>query len=259
MRHADLLDQFQGAIMGGPLPQGVTASIPGAVTQRFNVYRNNVHHSLGVALGARFPVVARIVGPEFFAAMAPVYLKTGLPDSPLLFQWGQTFPDFLTGFPPLVGLPWLADVARLELARGKAYHAADAEALPAAALGQAAQDAGRARLTLHPSVQLLASVWPVVTAWAMNQPGATPTPLPANRPEAALILHDRRDEVPVQEIGPGDLAFVAAVQRGETLLQAAAEGQAAEPGHTPAGILTTLARTGALVGLSMGDDACLHG
>ncbi|MBL8561032.1 MAG: putative DNA-binding domain-containing protein, partial [Gemmobacter sp.] len=225
-----------------------------AVGRRFDVYRNNVAHGLSRALAARFPVVERVVGAEFFAAMAQVFLKTGLPQSPLLLAWGQDFPAFLEGFPPLAGLPWLPDVARLELARGAAYHAADAAPLLPEALMAAAADAGAARLALHPSLTALASRWPVVTAWAMNQPGGAPAPLPAQKPEAALILRDRRDEVLVQEIGPGDLAFIAALQRGETLLQAAAEGLAAEPHHAPAGILTTLARAGALVGLSMGDD-----
>lgn len=281
MPHAEFLTQFQAALMGGALPDGVRACtlrppqspetvteytlfpaqtdprvIPCTaeeVTRRFDVYRNNVVHSLSRALAARFPVVERVVGAEFFAAMAPIFLKQSLPQSPLLLEWGKDFPAFLDGFPPLAALPWLGDVARLELARGAAYHAADMPCLPPEALMQAASDAGAARLVLHPSVTVLASRWAVVTAWAMNQPGATPAPLPVNKPEAALILRDRRDEVPVQEIGPGDLAFVAGLHRGETLLQAAAEGQAAEPGHEPAGILTTLARRGALVGLHMGE------
>lgn len=280
MPHAEFLSQFHEALRGGALPEGVTACTvappdspetvtgdtlakgengqrvmpctPEAVARRFDVYRNNVAHSLSRALAARFPVVERVVGAEFFAAMAPVFLKNGLPQSPLLLEWGKDFPSFLARFPPLSGLPWLADVARLELARGAAYHAADAAPLPPEALMQAASAAGAARLALHPSVTVLPSRWAVVTAWAMNQPGATPAPLPAAQPEVALILRDRRDAVVVEAIGPGDHAFVAALQRGETLVQAAAAGQVAAPGHEPAGILTTLARMGALVGLTMG-------
>lgn len=281
MLHAEFLTQFHAALRGGALPEGITActvfpsKIPETVTEytllpvqtgqrvmpctveevarRFDVYRNNVAHGLSRALAARFPVVERVVGAEFFAALASVFLKNGLPQSPLLLEWGKAFPAFLEGFPPLAGLPWLADVARLELARGVAYHAADAVPLPSDALMQAASDAGAARLVVHPSVTVMASRWAVVTAWAMNQPGASVVPLPADRPEAALTLRDRRDAVTVQEIGPGDLAFVAALQRGETLMQAAAEGLAAEPGHEPAAILTGLARAGALVGLIMGE------
>ena len=279
--HAEFLSEFQAALMGGALPEGVmaytvsppetgetvteythftvqtgqrvTPCTPEAVGRRFDVYRNNVAHGLSRALAARFPAVERVVGAEFFAAMAQVFLKTGLPQSPVLLEWGKAFPAFLAGFPPLASLPWLSDVARLEVARGAAYHAADAVPLSPEALMRAAGEE-EVRLTLHASVTVLASRWPVVTAWAMNQPGASPAPLPADRPEAALILRDRHDAVVVEGIGPGDLAFVAALQRGETLMQAAAEGLAAEPGHEPAGILTTLARAGALVELAMGGD-----
>ena len=281
MPHAEFLSHFQAALMGGALPEGVmayTVSPPEigetvteythfpvqtdqrvtpctaeAVGRRFDVYRNNVAHGLSRALAARFPVVERVVGAEFFAAMAQVFLKTGLPQSPVLLEWGKDFPAFLDGFPPVAGLPWLSDVARLEVARGAAYHAADAVPLSPEALMRAAGEED-VRLALHASVTVLASRWPVVTAWAMNQPGAAPAPLPEGQPEAALILRDRHDAVVVEDIGPGDLAFVAALQRGETLMQAAAEGLAAEPGHEPAGILTRLARAGALVELAMGDD-----
>lgn len=281
MPHAEFLSQFQAALLGGALPEGVMAytvsppeidetvteytllpvqtgqrvmpCTPEAVGRRFDVYRNNVAYALSRALAARFPVVERVVGAEFFAAMAQIFLKTGLPQSPVLLEWGKEFPAFLEGFPPLSGLPWLPDVARLELARGAAYHAADAEPLSPEALMRAA-GAEDARLVLQASVTVMASRWPVVTAWAMNQPGASPAPLPADKPEAALILRDRRDAVVVEEIGLGDLAFIAGLHRGETLLQAAAEGQGAEPGHEPAGILTMLARAGVLVGLTMGGD-----
>ena len=268
MPHAEFLARFHGALFGGALPKGVIACTvdpakPGQaviactaeqVERRFNVYRNNVHHSLSRALAARFPVVERVVGPEFFAAMAPVFLVAPGPANPMLFQWGAAFPDFLAGFPPLAGLPWLADVARIEWARGEAYHAADAAPLPPEALTRAAHDAGRARLRLHPSLRLVVSRFAAVSAWAMNQPGATPAPLEMGRGEVALILRDRRDAVPVRALGPGDHAFVAAVQRDATLLEAAQHGAGAEAGYDPGTMLYGLVAAGALVGLEMGED-----
>lgn len=255
MRHADFLQSFQDGLFTGTLPPGVTARAPDEAAQRFAVYRNNVAHSLSRALAARFPAVERILGAEFFAALAPLFLAERGPQNPMLFAWGGGFADFLAGFPPLVGLPWVADVARIEFARGEAYHAADAEPLPPEALSQAAADAGRARLALHPSLRIVPSRFAAVSAWAMNQPGATPAPLEVNRPETALILRDRRDDVPVRALGPGDAAFVAALQSGLVLIRAAEAAATVEPGHDPGAILLSLARAGALTGLAFGETA----
>jgi len=79
---------------------------------------------LGKALKSRFPVVEKIVGEEFFAAMTRVFVKAQPPRSPLLATYGDDFPDFIATFEPARGLPYLADVARLEATRTRSYHAA---------------------------------------------------------------------------------------------------------------------------------------
>ena len=70
----ELLDEFALALRSGPLPDGLTALLtardPSEVEQRFAVYRNNVTVSLTEALAQRFPVIKRLVGEEFFAALA---------------------------------------------------------------------------------------------------------------------------------------------------------------------------------------------
>ncbi len=104
--------------------------------------------------------------------MAHDYVVQDPPRSPLLFQYGESFAQFIDGFAPAAPIPYLADVARLEYLRGLAYHAADAEPLPAAAF--AALDGGRLaafKVRLHPSVFVLASDYPVVTIWEANRGG----------------------------------------------------------------------------------------
>lgn len=60
------------------LQSGFAASLLSAekvADRRFFVHRNNVKASLGAALAARFPVVLRLVGVEFFRAMAVVFVE----------------------------------------------------------------------------------------------------------------------------------------------------------------------------------------
>lgn len=247
--HRELVDAFRAGLFDGSLPAGVTARDPCEAGHRFAIYRNNVAQGLTKALAMRFPVVERLVGPEFFGAMARVYLDREPPTSPLLFAWGAGFPGFLQAFPPVRSLSYLPDVAQLEWLRGEAYHAADAEPLSPVALARAAGEAGAIRLGLHPSLRLFRSRVSAVTIWTVNQPGQVPGALRADRDEAALILRDPADAVPVLPVSPGDLALVAALAAGQTLMAAATAGALVEPGHQPGPILMTLARNGAITDL----------
>ncbi len=57
-----------------PIPAGLVGPDGRPSTKRFNVYRNNVVVSLTRVLRDAFPATARLVGEEFFAAMARVYI-----------------------------------------------------------------------------------------------------------------------------------------------------------------------------------------
>ena len=79
-----------------PIPYGIAAHNAAVPARRFAVYRNNVVASLVKALKSRFAVVEKIVGEEFFAAMARVFVKERPPRSPLLATYGDYFPACLS-------------------------------------------------------------------------------------------------------------------------------------------------------------------
>lgn len=237
----DIQPAFRDALRAGRLPPGITAADPSEAARRFAVYRNNVATSLGQALARRFPVIERLVGPEFFAGLAQVYLATDPPRTPVLAEWGAGFAGFLGGFAPLSGWPFMADVARIEYARGRAFHAADATPVDLAALTDA--DPALLRLTLHPSLCVLRLDHPAVSIWAQNQPGATPLPLPQG-PEIALILRDPAHAVPVAAISSAQAAFIEALFAGATVAAAASFC----PARDPVPQLAALMARGAIVG-----------
>lgn len=242
--HPDFVAGFDAALRGGPVPAGLLARDPVEVERRFAVYRNNVAVSLSEALASRFPVIRRLVGEPFFAAMARLYAEADRPKSPVLAEWGEGFAAFLERFPPLAAHPYLGDVARIEYARGRAFHAADVAPVDPARL--AAADPDRVRLILHPSVTLLPLAYPAVSIWARNQPGGEAVAL-APRPETALILRDATCQVPVHAVGPGDAALLRAILSGKGLSAAALEARTVEPGHDPQPLLVLLMRAGAIV------------
>jgi hypothetical protein len=151
------------------IPYGVASYNSDAPRERFAVYRNNVVVGLVSALEARFPATRRIVGEDFFKGAARLFAAAQPPRSPLMMFYGDAFPDFLADFEPARAVPYLADVARLEAARTRAYHAADAKPLtPAALSGGIPEALAGMRFNLHPSVEIVASDYPIVTIWAMN-------------------------------------------------------------------------------------------
>lgn len=238
--------RFHAALWHDQPPEGLTAADATEIARRFAVYRNNVQHGLTRALAARFPVVERLVGPEFFTALARAFVAVAAPVDPVLLRWGDRFPAFLAQFPPVASLPYLPDVARLEHLRGQAYHAADAAPVSPEAL--AAAPAEMVRLTLHPSVTVFASAYPAVSIWAMNQPGSTPVPLAATGAEQALIARNPALDVIVEPIDAETARILAALGRGEPLAAATRSGD-------PTTALTLLLRHGLMISLETGDDA----
>jgi hypothetical protein len=206
---------------GMPVPTGVTAATGDPPAKRFAVYRNNVVVSLVAALRTRFPAVERIVGADFFAATARVFATEHPPTSPVMMWYGDAFPGFLERFPPAAELPYLADVARLEAARTRAYHAADAAALDPARLATLGDALGSLRITLHPSAEIIGSRQPIVTIWGMNTDAIALAPITDWRGEDALVMRPGLD-VEVRALPPGGAIFLLWLQTGQPLAAAAA-------------------------------------
>ena len=157
---------FAGALLDpeAPVPEGLVDPEGRSAARRFSVYRNNVASSLTRALEAAFPTVRKLVGDQFFGAMAVVFLRAHPPTSCMLMLYGDAFPEFLEGFPPVRHLGYLPDVARVDQAMRESYHAADAQALDAAAFQRLiGADLAGLRLRLAPSLRLVRSAWPVVS------------------------------------------------------------------------------------------------
>src|SRR5689334_8738140 len=96
-----------------PMPPGLVGPDGEPSPKRFAVYRNNVVVGLVDALRGNFPAVCRIVGEEFFRALARAYATRHPPASPVLLDYGGGFPDFIATFEPAAPLPYLADVAKI--------------------------------------------------------------------------------------------------------------------------------------------------
>lgn len=203
---------------GLSVPVGLVNPDGAPATKRFSVYRNNVAVSLSEALEVTFPVIRTLVGDEFFKAMAGVFLRQHAPSSPVLMYYGAEMPAFLEGFQPVEHLGYLPDVARVELALCRSYHAADTPPIDPQALQQIAPDAlTAAGLQLAPSVHLIRSSWPAASLFHANSTPNAPTPV--MQAEDVLITRPEFDPQ-VIALPAGGGAFVNALLIGTPLGEA---------------------------------------
>lgn len=241
--------RFMGALREDAQPP-VLGFMGETLSDRFRVYQNNVVGGLVKALAARFPVIEKLVGQEFFRAAAAAFVTAHPPTSPIMALYGCAFPRFLARFPPALPLPYLSDVARLEYACGEAFHAADTPGLiPSALVALDPERAGELVLTLHPSVRIVRSIHPIVTIWTVNRAASVPGPITSWTGEDALVCRED-DVVVVERLMPGEAAFLSLLLAGAPLAKAAAAAAAEVTGFDAVPLLARLIGPGLVTGIS---------
>lgn len=222
MNFATCQTAFAAALLHAdrPVPDGITTARGRADAARFAVYRNNVFVGLTKALAQRFPVTERLVGSEFFMAMARAYAQDHKPASPLMIEYGGDFPDFIATFQPAKELAYLPDVARIEAAWTRAYNAADAVPLDLAVLGAVVPERlADVRLVPHPSAGLIGSKYPVGSIWSAHQQDMV-APVADWRAQAVLVVRPEMT-VDVHILPPQDAVFATCLFSAATLGEAA--------------------------------------
>jgi len=218
-----------------------------APEQRLNIHRNNTTILLGEALGATYAVVHKLVGDDFFDAVARLFIRAQPPRSPCLFEYGEGFADFLATLPAAADLPYLPDVARLEWVWNEAFHAPDVKPLSSHDLAAINPEAyGDLVLTPHPSLRLLESPFPIKEIWDVNQPGADPEASVSldEGPQALAVLRPGAT-VDMIELSPGGIALAGRLVEGARLEDAFSTAQDVASTFDPAPTLAVLISAGA--------------
>ncbi|MEO6031507.1 MAG: DUF692 family multinuclear iron-containing protein [Burkholderiaceae bacterium] len=232
-----------------PIPPGLVGPDGEPSERRFAVYRNNVVSGLIDTLQAAFPAVGRIVGAEFFRAMARVYVAQEPPDSPILLGYGAGFADFIGTFGPAAALPYLPDVARIEHAWAEAYHATDTTPLDPAALAQIAPDAlPGLELHLGLSVRLIRSGFPALTIWRMNVDDGVPGPVDLAAGGENVLVARPGTQVELRLLSPASAEFVQSLIDGQPVIEATRAALGVDSHFDPALDLAELVQSGIVVG-----------
>lgn len=196
---------------------------------RLRVYRHHVAYSLSSALAATFPTVQALVGEEFFRTMAGLFVVRELPAQPVLSEYGAGFPGFVADYEPASGLPYLADVARLDWALNVAFHSPMDRRLSVADLAAiAVEQLPSLHVALSEGATLIRSRYPIDRIWHASQPGASAEPVDLASGRADLLVLRRPDDAAFVALTEGEAAFVATLIEGNSLEAAAGRALGAD-------------------------------
>jgi len=239
----DLQSAFAAHLKGENRP-GLAATVAGdtiSAAARLRIHRHHVMQSLAAALASTFPTVHAIVGEAFFRTMAEGYVLREMPGQPVLAEYGEGFPGFVSGYGPAATLPYLADMAKLDWALNLAFHAplggrlavSDLADLPAERLFDL-------RPALAIGATLLQSPYPIDRIWHASQPGATAETVSLEDGPASVVVLRRSDDAAFASLEPSEAAFVAALAGGAGLGEAAEAALSVEPAFDPSGAFARL-------------------
>lgn len=244
---------FAAALLDPALavPDGLVDGTTNRAGGRFDVYRNNVAVSLAEALRTGFPVVTKLIGRQNMDGLAGIFLRAHPPSDPLMMHYGAGFPDFLARTAQLAHLGYLPDIARLELAIRRSYHAADAVAIDPALLGGLpTEDLMRSTLSFAPATEVLCSDWPIHDIWLFNTDDNAAKP--QVRAQDVLITRPEFDPSP-QLLPHGGAVWIKHLMSGQTIGDAFDAAFDDCPQFDLTAALTLLLCQGALISLTPKD------
>jgi len=163
---------FASAVLSGKFDEmSKHLCVPNSTPERrLSIYRNNTLSNLNGAMRQVYPIVDKLVGAAFFDQAVRQFILECPSSSGDLNDYGDHFAEFLAAYQPAAELSYLPDVARLEWALEKAYYAADHGPLELSRLGMIPPERyNDLRLTLHPSIGLIQSDYPLQEIWRVHQ------------------------------------------------------------------------------------------
>ncbi len=207
------------------------------------VYQNSWRKALVEALEANYPVAARLVGEEAFRALALEFIRGRGAPSPVLADFGNGFPTFLRDHSISEGVPYLAEVARIERLSTEAHVAPDATSMPLAKFIERAEHHAGSQLRLHPAARFCWLETPALTIWQAHQDPSFEGFAPEWRPESALV-HRPRAVVTVEPLDRGAYALLDALRSGASLEDALGRAEKTAPEMDTSTTLVRLAAAG---------------
>ena len=211
-----------------PATRDLFVGEPEQVGNRLGIYRGNAAANAAKAMEAAYPVVAKIVGAEFFLGLATQYRSRFPSRDGDLNEYGDYFAAFLADFAPAREMAYLPDVARLEWQVHRAHYAADRVSFDPARLASVPTEHQlQLRPRLHPACDVLHSAYPLARLWEVHQTAFSGDfEVDFSQGPSHVLVFRPRFKVVVACIEEAEAAFLEAALAGATLQTALTAAQA---------------------------------
>lgn len=212
----DLQLRFVAALYGhndAIVSDQLDESSPSAAA-RIGVYRNNLREGFIKALALEFPVLEKLVGPEFFRQTALDFQLQHPSRSGDLTNVGAPFAEYLRARFADGEYAWLPDIAALEWALQCVAIAPDCELAPVSALnGIPPHRYQDLVFEPAPATRLVESRFPIVRIWQNNQPGVAPESIDLDAGADYVLVRRRGDELEFVRLSAADFTFARMLAR----------------------------------------------
>lgn len=188
---------------------------------RLKVYQSSILGIQTDALAAVYPVIKKLVGDDFFLAMGKAYLREYLSPSGDLHNLGGQMEEFLQDFKPVRTLPYLPDVARLEWAWHRLFHAADEIGLDFNQLAEIPQEHhGSLIFHLRDGACLQSSPYPVHHIWEVNQDDYNGEEyVDLDEGGVDLLITRNAYDIEIHPLNDNEWTFLQLIQSGMSLFE----------------------------------------
>ncbi len=252
---AEIQTIFSNAVIDvdQPYPPSIKRVGSSANTKtRFDVYRNNVFVALIDMIKARFLVVQRLVGEEFFRGVARSYARAHPPGTHPSLYYGATFPDFLKSFPPVADLPYLPDVAALEWACHEARFASDQPVISIENAQKRLSQSSDATpsIKLHTAAYCVTSRFPIHTIWETNTHDEEVKKVNLGDGGQDVLVTRPHYEVQVACLPTGGAKFVESTKDGNNIVDAFEAAMEENPNLDLQTLLVSMLHAGAIADIS---------
>jgi hypothetical protein len=221
------------------------------------IYRAHLHETFRGALAPAFPVIERLVGAQFFEALARQFQAAHPSHSGDLQRIGVPFPAFLRDRFHAGPYAYFADVAALEWAIEESMTAPAAPAFDARELcGIAPAHYADLHFALHPACRLVSSAYPLLPIWHANQPRSAATQVIDLASGSTCVLLLRAGaRVHFHHLGAPEFALLCALASNSSLGAALDAALHADAAFDLVPVLRKLFEIGAFVGATLHLDA----
>src|SRR3974390_3435217 len=233
----------------------VTQGIP--APDRVAIYRHNVRATFHNTMQIGFPATARRGGAEFFRQLVTAYQGRYPSRSGNLQHVGADFSAYVADRFDGSRFEYLKDGAAIEWAYQEVLIAPDHAPFDVNGLAVVPETAyGGLRLRLHPAARLLRSRFPLTRIWRANRDEPLDmTPIDLDSGGDRILLLRRGLDVEIHRLDVAEHAFLEALARGETLVEAIDAAANSGAGTDPVPMLGRYATQGVIVHFVGDDDA----